>query len=112
MVSLGMNLAKHYLAYLSSLQHDRFVLTLLSVALPELLGQPCFALNFPKIMSDLINLIVSRLCSVTNMINKSWLLLSRDVFKSMCKKHIIPSQLNFCKCVTLQSLYVPYMLRL
>jgi hypothetical protein len=41
-----------------------------------------------------LNNIVNRLCSITNMMNKNWLHLSRDVFKSMCKNHIIQSQLQ------------------
>ena len=40
-----------------------------------------------------LNNIVNRLRSVTNMMNKNWLHLSRDVFKSLCKQHIIQSQL-------------------
>jgi len=40
-----------------------------------------------------LNNIVNRLRSVTNMINKNWLQLSRDVFKSRCIQHIIQSQL-------------------
>jgi hypothetical protein len=30
----------------------------------------------------------------SNMVNKNWIHLSRDTFKSMCKKHIIQSQLQ------------------
>ncbi len=41
-----------------------------------------------------LNNIVNRLRLVTNMMNKSWLHLSMDSFKSMCKKHIIQSQLQ------------------
>jgi hypothetical protein len=40
-----------------------------------------------------LNNIVNRLRLVTNMMNKNWLHLSRDVFKSLCKQHIIQSQL-------------------
>jgi hypothetical protein len=40
-----------------------------------------------------LNNIINRLPSVTKMMNKNWLHLSRDVFKSLCKQHIIQSQL-------------------
>jgi hypothetical protein len=40
-----------------------------------------------------LNNIINRLRLVTNMMNKNWLHLSRDVFKSLCKQHIIQSQL-------------------
>jgi hypothetical protein len=41
-----------------------------------------------------LNNITNRLCSVTNMLDKTWINLSRDIFKSTCKKHIIQSQLQ------------------
>jgi len=44
-----------------------------------------------------LNNITNRLRSVTNMLDKTWINLSRDNFKSMCKKHIIQSQLQLLR---------------
>ncbi len=44
-----------------------------------------------------LNNITNRLRSVTNMLDKSWINLLRDNFKSTCKKHIIQAQLQLLR---------------
>jgi hypothetical protein len=44
-----------------------------------------------------LNSIANRLRSVTNMLDKNWIHLSRDIFKSTCKKYIIQSQLRLLR---------------
>ncbi len=58
--------------------------------------------------------IVNRLQSITNMVNKNWIHLSRDTFKSMCKKHIcntIPVttfvDMSPCGCYNRHSCFYP-----